>query len=132
MLKFVQKIVLPIAGASLVALGVPGIAGAQEHVVSTQELRKDVAASAKTRGANEAKLERFLTTPAAREAMRKTGVDYKTVQKGVRTLSDAELAQLAARTDKAQAAFSAGLIGFAELLLIAIAVIVIVVVVAAA
>lgn len=131
MLKFAQKIVLPVAGAALVALGASGMAGAQEHVVTTQELSKDVATSAKARQANEAKLEHFLTTPAAREAMRKTGVDYKTAQKGVRTLSDAELAQLTARTDKAQADFAAGGISFAELLIIAIAIVVIIVIVAA-
>jgi hypothetical protein len=130
--KFVQKMLLPLVATSLGAIGMTSVAGAEEHVVSQQELRKDVLTSAKARRANQKKLEGFLKTPAAREAMRQTGVDYKTVEKGVRTLSDAELAQLAARTAKAQADFSAGLLGFAELLLIAIAVIVIIVVVAAA
>lgn len=132
MSKFMRKMILPAAAASLGAVAVPMLARGQEHVVSAQELQEDVATSAKARQANEAKLEQFLETPAARAAMRETGVDYRTVSKGVSTLSGAELAQLAARTDKAQADFSAGLLGFAELLLIAIAVIVIIVVVAAA
>lgn len=132
MSKFVERLFLPVIATSFIALGAPQIASAQEHVVSPKELQKDVAAQSRERQENEARLERILATPEAREAMRTAGVDYKTVQKGVRTLSDAEMAQLAARAEKGQSDFAAGMITLREWIIILVAVIVVVIVVAAA
>jgi pyruvate/2-oxoglutarate dehydrogenase complex dihydrolipoamide acyltransferase (E2) component len=131
MSRFIEKLFLPVAAASLATLVVPVVAGAQEHVVSPAELRQDLAASARIRAENVARLDRVLATPAARQAMREAGVDYNTVQKGVPMLSDAQVTRLAARAEKAQADFAAGSISWAELLIVLIAVIVIIVIVAA-
>lgn len=132
MSKFVERLFLPVIATSFIALGVPHAASAQEHVVSPKELQKDVAGQSGARQANEARLERILATAEAREAMKKAGVDYNTVQNGVRTLSDAELAQLAARAEKGQSDFAAGMISLREWIIILVAVIVVIVIIAAA
>lgn len=133
--KIVEKLFLPLIAASYVALGAPQIANArpnnQDHVVSARQLQKDLASQSKTRQENEARLEKILATPQAREAMNEAGVDYKTVQKGVQMLNDAELAQLTARAQKAQSDFAAGGISDRELIIILLAVIVILIIVAA-
>ncbi len=132
MSKFVEKLFLPILATSFIALGAPNLATAQEHVVSPKQLQKDVAAQAKTRQENEARLENILSTPQGREAMRKAGVDYKTVEKGVRLLSDAELAQLSARAEKGQSEFAAGTITELDWVIILLAIILVVVIIAVA
>ena len=129
--KFVEKLFLPAIATSFIALSAPNLAAAQDHVVGPKELHRVVAARSKAREANEAGLERVLSTPAARQAMRQAGVDYRTVQRGVSALSDAEVEQLAARADNAQADFAAGSISLPELMVILLAIIVVVVIVAA-
>jgi hypothetical protein len=132
MSKFIEKLFLPLVATSFIALGAPTVASAQDHVVSPKELQKDVAKQSKTRQENEVRLARILATPEAREALQKAGVDYKTVQKGVRTLSDAELAQLAARAEKGQSDFAAGAISLREWIIILVAIIVVIIIIAAA
>ena len=99
----------------------PQPARAQDHVVTQADLQKDVTQAAQTRQSREAKLESFLSTPEARKALQAANVDYKAVQKGVPLLSDAELARLAARADKAQADFAAGSLSNQDLTYIVIA-----------
>lgn len=81
---------------------------AQEHVVTSSDLRKDVNHAAQARQAQEARLEEFLSSPQAKKALASAHIDYRTVQKGVQLLSDNEVAQLSARADKAQNDFAAG------------------------
>lgn len=81
---------------------------AQEHVVSSSDLQKDVNHAAQARRAQEAKLEAFLGTPQARKALASANIDYRTVEKGVPLLSDREVAELSARAEKAQSEFAAG------------------------
>lgn len=119
MSRFIERLFLPMLAASFITISAPSLTAAQEHVVSPKELQ------------NDARLERMLATPEGRQALNKAGVDYATVEKGVRTLSDAEVARLAARADKAQANFAAGSITLPELLIILVAIIVIIVIVAA-
>ena len=94
---------------------------APQHAVSLADLQKDVAASAATRQANEAKIENFLSTPQAREAMKKAGINYEVVKQSVSQLSPDELASLAARADKAQMQFQAGALTNQQLTYIIIA-----------
>ncbi|HTU33800.1 MAG TPA: PA2779 family protein [Candidatus Acidoferrum sp.] len=136
MSKFVKKLFLPTIAASFIALGAARTANArandQDHVVSTQELQKDVAAKSKTRRENEARMDRILETPQGREAMSRAGVDYKTVEKGVRMLSDAELAQLTARAQKGQSDFAAGSISELDWILILLVIVLVIVIIAVA
>ena len=92
-----------------------------QHVVSTADLQKDVASAAKARKADEAKVEAFLATPSARQALKKTGMNYREVQDAVPQLSPEELASLAARADKAQRQFDAGALTNQQLTYIIIA-----------
>ena len=92
-----------------------------QHAVSLADLQKDVAASATARQANEAKIENFLSTPQAREAMKKAGINYEVVKQSVSQLSPDELASLAARADKAQMQFQAGALTNQQLTYIIIA-----------
>lgn len=81
---------------------------AQEHVVSSADLQKDVAKAAQVRQERIAKIDKFLSTEQARTALKTANVDYNVVRNGVSTLSDDELARLSARTDQAQKDFAAG------------------------
>lgn len=81
---------------------------AQDHVVSASDLRKAVNQTAQNRRAQEANIEAFLQAPRAKKALAAAHIDYRTVDKGVRLLSDREVAELSARADKAQADFAAG------------------------
>lgn len=81
---------------------------AQDHVVTSSDLQKDLNKAAQTRRAQEAKIDAFLQTPQAKKALAAANIDYKTVEKGVPLLNDHELAQLSARADKAQSDFAAG------------------------
>src|SRR5690348_11208510 len=91
------------------------------HAVSPADLQKDVAASVAVRQANEAKIEKLFATPQAREAMKKAGMNYEVVRQAVPQLSADELAQLAARADKAQRQFDAGALNNQQLTYIIIA-----------
>lgn len=81
---------------------------AQQHVVTSSGLHQDLAQTLQTRQAREAKLERLLSSEQARKVLKSAGVDYKLVQKGIPLLSDAELARLSARADRAQRDIAAG------------------------
>jgi hypothetical protein len=52
-------------------------------------------------------VQHLLSTPAAEKAMKSAKVDLQQVKTAVSSLDDQELAQLAARANKAQADFSA-------------------------
>lgn len=91
---------------------------AQDHVVSPAEIQKDLAASSQTRERNQEQIIRFLSTRQAREAMRSAHVDYVQVTNAVSMLSNAEMAQLAARSNQAQKDFAAGTISNHDLLLL--------------
>ncbi|MGH9736069.1 MAG: PA2779 family protein [Candidatus Acidiferrales bacterium] len=136
MSKFVEKVFLPVVAASFIFLGAPRIASAranaQDHVVSTTQLQKDVAAHSKTRQQNEARLEQILDTPQGREAVGRAGVDYKTVDKGIHMLSDAELAQLTARAEKGQSDFAAGSLTELDWILILLVIVVVIIIIAVA
>lgn len=105
---------------------------AQDHVVSPNEIQKDLAASSAARAANQQQLDRFLSSREARKAMQSAHINYVQVTNAVSMLSDAEVAQLAARADQAQKDFAAGnidnhdllliLVGIAALILIIVAV----------
>lgn len=99
---------------------VPQNLAAQTHVVSPAELQKATVEATQTRQQNVEKIERFLSTPAAEKGLKAAQIDAKQVKTAVSSLSDEELARLAARSDKAQADFAAGRISDRDLLIILI------------
>lgn len=108
---------------------------AQQHVVATADLQKEVVAASQTRQRNEAQVEKFFSSAQAQQALKSAHMDVQQVQKAVRSLDDEELARLAAQTRKAQNDFAAGALSNQDITYIVIAlataIIIIVIVVAA-
>ena len=116
----------------LVALFIaPTDALAQSHVVSPADLQKEALTASQVRQHNLDSLQRVLSTPAAEKAMKSAKMDPQQVKTAVSTLSDQELAELAARADKAQADFSAGNLNERDLILIILAIAVIILIIVA-
>ncbi len=95
---------------------------AQTHVVSSAELQKATVAATEARQRNIETVQKFLSTPAAEKGLKAAHIDARQVTQAVSSLSDAELAQLATRSGKAQADFAAGRISDHDLLIILIAI----------
>lgn len=81
---------------------------AQEHVVSSKDLHRDLVAAAQARQGNQAQVLKFFSSEQATKALKSANLPYQKVQRAVSQLSDAELARLAATTEKVQNDFAAG------------------------
>jgi hypothetical protein len=91
---------------------------AQTQVVSPAEIHKELVNSSQTRQKNLEKVQQFISTGMAQKSTAGAKIDPARVNAAVSTLSDAELAQLSARVDKAQSDFAAGRLSERDLLLI--------------
>ncbi|HKQ87768.1 MAG TPA: hypothetical protein VJS43_13475 [Candidatus Acidoferrales bacterium] len=109
-MTFSSKLALGVTASVLFAtlFAFPQAVAAQDHVVSSADLQKDVANAAQVRQDRIAKIDKFLSTEQARRALKASNMDYDVVRNGVSTLSDDELARLSARADQAQKDFAAG------------------------
>jgi hypothetical protein len=96
------------------------------HLVSPGQLDSQVQASTATRQKQVEGLTQFLSTPQAEKAMKDAKIDPVQVKTAIPTLSNAELADLSTRADRAQHDFAAGGIGTLALALIIIAIVVII------
>ncbi len=104
----------------------------QSHVVSPTDLRREAVAASSARQQNLETINGFLSSPKAERVLVIAGVDPSQLKTAVSSLSDQELARLAARADRAQTEFAAGrisdrdlliiLVGFVALVLIIVAV----------
>src|SRR5258708_35886978 len=94
----------------------------QNPVVSPMELKKDVAAAATSRQKNLTQVESFLSSEEAQRAMKSAHINYQEVKNAVRQLNDEDLAQLSARSEKAQKDFAAGALRGRRLLIILLAI----------
>jgi len=91
---------------------IPARVQAQDnHVVSSQELSKDAARPAESRGANEAALRQLFSSEQAQQALKSAKIDYSKVDKAVGQLSDEDVAKLAARSQQIHDNFAAGRAG---------------------
>jgi hypothetical protein len=97
--------VLSIALVSLVA----GQALADDHLVSRDTARERVLDAAAQRARSLATIDGVLQTPQAGEAAQGLGADLGQLRSALPTLSDAEIADLAARAEALQADPVAGL-----------------------
>ena len=132
MQAFLRKYMRSVIAVVLVAFFVvPADLVAQSHVVTPADLQKEVVAASQARQRNLEAVQQFLSTPAAEKAMKSAQVDPKEVRTAVSTLNDQELAQLAARADKAQADFAAGRIEQRDLILIILAIVALVLIIVA-
>lgn len=98
----------------------------QNHVVSPGQIQNDVTSSSAMRQRNEQELRGFLSRKEIQKAMKSEGVNPQQVTNAVSQLNDADLANLAARSQKAQKDYAAGLIGMGIFTLIGIVVVAII------
>jgi hypothetical protein len=95
---------------------------AQAHVVSPADLQKEAVTASQARQQNLEQVKQFLSSDNAQKALKSAHMDPVQVTKAVASLSDAQLAQLAARSQKAQADFAAGSMSNRDLLIIIVAI----------
>jgi hypothetical protein len=132
MCSFIRGAARAITASVLMALFVvPSGLLAQTHVVSPAELQAQVVAATQARQRNLDTVEEFLSSPEASKALDAASVDPQQVKTAVSSLSDAELAQLAARADQAQKDFAAGDLSEHDLLLLILGVAVLVLIIVA-
>lgn len=112
-------------------LAVPPKLRAQQHVVSPTDIHKELVKATETRRQNRAKVRELFSSKAAQRALRKAGMNPAEVKAGVSMLSDAELAQLASRADKARADFAAGTLSDRDLLIILVGIAIIILIIVA-
>ena len=103
---------------TLAVLILPCVAGSparvvaqEKHVVSVQELGRDVSRPAETREGNETALRQLFLSPQAQQALKSANIDYNKLDKAVGQLSDEDLAKLAARSRELRENFAAGRAG---------------------
>jgi len=101
---------------------IPQDAFAQNHVVSPAELQSATIASTQARQRNVETIRQFVSFPTAEKALKSAHIDAKQVKDAVSRLSDQELAQLAARSSKAQSDFAAGTLSDRDLIIILVAI----------
>jgi hypothetical protein len=96
------------------------LAQAAQHVVSSSELKKAAVDASRERQQNLDTLKEFFSSERAQRALKAAHTDPEQVKKAVAGLSDAEVAQLASRAQKAQADFAAGNLSDRDLIVILI------------
>jgi Flp pilus assembly protein TadB len=106
-----------LAACFLLTLCATGIL-AQTHVVSPSDIHKELVNAAQTREQNLQKVKGLFSSDETRKAMEAAQISPERVNTAVETLSDEELARLAARADKADKDFAAGRISDRDLLII--------------
>jgi ABC-type methionine transport system ATPase subunit len=106
------------AGTLAIVFAIPQDAVAQSHVVSLAELQSATVASTQARQRNMESIREFVSSPIAEKALKSAHIDAKQVKDAVSQLNDQELAQLAARANKAQADFAAGSLSDRDLIII--------------
>lgn len=120
-------------GVFMVLFALPGALLAETpHVVNPADLQNSAVNASQTRQQNIQKVRKFLSTEIAQKELKSAHIDAKQVKEGVSRLSDQELAQLASRTDKAQADFAAGYLDNRDIVLIVLGVVVIILIVVVA
>jgi hypothetical protein len=107
------------------------MAQATAHVVSPADLQKAAVAATQTREQNLETVRNFLSSGKAENTIKSAHMDPQQVKDAVSNLNDAELAQLAARAQKAQANFAAGDLSDRDLIFIILAIAVIVLIIVA-
>ena len=126
-----SRAIVPSALMLLMSVPADAFAAAplQDHLVSPQAMQRQMADAAAARQKNIEAVTNFLSSPVADRAMRDAHYNPQQVKNAVPSLSDQELASLAARSQDAQQKFAAGALTKPELALIVIAFVVLIVVI---
>jgi CHASE3 domain sensor protein len=91
---------------------------AQSHVVSPADIHNELVNATQTRQKNLEKAQGIFSSDAAKKAMDSARMNPEQITGAVSTLSDAELARLAARADKIEHDLAAGALSDRDLLII--------------
>ena len=119
MLSYLRQSVRVLTACVLATIfAIPPSLMAGTHVVSPDDLQKEMVAATQVRQRNLETVRQFLSSQAAETALKSARMDPEQVKTAVSTLSDQELAQLASRANKTQADFVAGRLSDRDLLLI--------------
>lgn len=127
----ILRAIIPTALIALLAVPAGAHAGPpqRDHLVSPETMQNQLVDSASTRQKNIDEVRDFLSSPVAERALRDAHYNPEQVRTAIPTLSDQELASLAARSRDAQQKFAAGSLTKTELGLIAVAFVVIIIVI---
>jgi hypothetical protein len=117
--KIARASLIVCAGAMLLA---PSYLPAQEHVVSTADLHRELISAGEARQAGIVRVQKFLSSGPAPRVLKTARMDPQKIQKAVPYLSDQELARLVSQADKAQRDFAAGALTNEQLTYIVIAI----------
>jgi hypothetical protein len=104
--------------ATLFAVPQSLLAQAAAHVVSPSEMQQTMLASAQARQRSLETVRGFFSTPQAAKALQTAHVTPEQINHSVASLSDAELASMASRAQRAQADFAGGSLSSRDLILI--------------
>jgi hypothetical protein len=95
---------------------------AQNHVVSPADLQKATVSATQSRQQNVDTLSHAFSDTRVEKAMKAASVDPTQVKTAIASLSDADLAQLAARTHAAQNDFAGGTLSDRDLIIVLVAI----------
>ena len=109
----------------------PQPAHAQDHVVTPSDLRNDLTGASAARQKNQAQLEGFVSSPQGQKALKSAHTDGEEIKNAIPQLSDDDLAQLSARSEKAQRDFAAGRISDRDLIIIMLAILALILIIVA-
>jgi Flp pilus assembly protein TadB len=103
---------------TICAMGVMAQSQSQSHVINSTDIHKELVNAAQTRQQNLEKVKSLFSSDETRQAMEAAKISPEKVDAAVSTLSDDELARLAARADKADKDFAAGRLSDRDLLIV--------------
>jgi hypothetical protein len=130
-LKQAVRVLTACALATIFAVPQGLMAQAPAHVVSSADLQKAAVAATQTRQHNLETVREFLSSERASKAIKSAHMDPEQVKTAAANLSDAELARLASRAQKAQADFAAGDLSDRDLIFIILGIAVLVLIIVA-
>jgi len=126
-----RRVNLFLAAGLSVLMAIPQGAIAQDHVVSSSDVKKDLQAASAERRKQLAQVDGLLATNAAKKALADAHIDYQQVHAAVQSLSDEDLARVAAEADHAQKDFAAGNLSDRDLIIIILAIAILVLIIVA-
>ena len=112
---------MAVLALALITLALSPAVPAQDHVVSSADLHQAARNAAQLRQQNLSKVQSFLSEPRVAAELDKAKIDRAKIQKAVPTLTDDDLARLAAKTDKFHRDVAAGALNNEQITYIIIA-----------
>ena len=130
-LRHTKTILTSLIVLSILTIPQTGLAQSQSHVVPSSDIQNDMVRATRTRQGDLQKVRNLFSNESAQKALENAQIDSQQVRDAVSTLSDVELARLAARSDQLNEDFAAGRISDRDLILILVAIAVVILVIVA-